>query len=184
MYRCDHGRSCCLLTLHSQVTAIAEFQVNGSRWRWVRAVKTSCILSIVQRSRSDDRQQTLIVDCTSRRALIRLQARFGTMPLLKSPTILKSPSPSALRAHLAQTSPTPLLLPDLVDTSAWPALKSWSLSDGLQSLRTAIGENTEVDVELGPRGRGYMDKRYQRVGMGFGQSSLPRSYRVDFIGPL
>jgi lysine-specific demethylase 8 len=36
-----------------------------------------------------------------------------------------------------------------------------------------VGENTEVDVEIGPRGRGYLDKRYQRVTMGFGSHLTP-----------
>lgn len=91
------------------------------------------------------------------------------MPLLKPPTTLRSPATSILRNHLAHHSPTPLLLPDLVRPAEWPALKSWVLSDGLKRLRENIGEDREVDVELGPRGRGYLDKGYKRVGMGFGE---------------
>ncbi|ORY32796.1 hypothetical protein BCR39DRAFT_350713 [Naematelia encephala] len=75
-------------------------------------------------------------------------------------------TPSALRAHLSQTAPSPLHLPGLV--SAWPALYKWTLSDGLRAIRDAVGEQRAVEVEVGQKGRGYLDQRYQRVTMGFG----------------
>jgi hypothetical protein len=33
-----------------------------------------------------------------------------------------------------------------------------------------VGEDKEVDVELGMKGRGYLDPKYQRISMGFGKS--------------
>lgn len=88
------------------------------------------------------------------------------------PRLAKSFSPVQLRAHLSQPSPTPLLLSDLIPEADWPASRSWSLTNGLSRLRSVIGENREVDVELGPRGRGYLDKGYKRIGMGFGEPLL------------
>ncbi|RSH87252.1 hypothetical protein EHS25_003161 [Saitozyma podzolica] len=82
------------------------------------------------------------------------------------PTSLPHPTPAQIRSHLATSSPTALHLPDLV--SAWPALRSWTLEDGLAPLREAVGEDMGVDIEMGPRGRGYLDERYRRVTMGFG----------------
>jgi hypothetical protein len=96
-------------------------------------------------------------------------------PLPRPPT-LSNPSPAALASHLAQTSPTPLLLPQL--TRDWPALAGpsrWGVHppDELSRLRQSIGEDRAVEVELGPRGRGYMDERYRRVTMGFGGCYSP-----------
>lgn len=78
-------------------------------------------------------------------------------------------TPTALRAHLAQPKPLPLHLPKLIDH--WPALRLWSLDDGLQVLRDGVGEEREVEIELGRKGRGYLDEGYQRVSMGFGKSA-------------
>lgn len=86
------------------------------------------------------------------------------------PTSLPHPTPTQLRSHLATSSPTSLHLPDLV--SSWPALRSWTLGDGLAPLREAVGEDMGVDIEMGPRGRGYLDERYRRVTMGFGKCEL------------
>lgn len=36
-----------------------------------------------------------------------------------------------------------------------------------------MGETREVDVELGKKGRGYLDPEYQRISMGFGMSTKP-----------
>ena len=85
-------------------------------------------------------------------------------------TSLPHPTPTQLRSHLASSRPTALHLPDLV--SSWPALSSWTLDDGLTQLREAVGEDMGVDVEMGPRGRGYLDERYRRVTMGFGERKL------------
>lgn len=98
---------------------------------------------------------------------------------LKSPRVVRSITAAQLRTHLSTPSPTPLLLPDLVTEAGWPA-RSWSLSDGLSRMRHVIGEDREVDVELGPRGRGYMDKGYKRISMGFGEYSLIHD-RLDKI---
>jgi hypothetical protein len=54
---------------------------------------------------------------------------------------------------------------------------------GLQSLRDSVGETKEVDVELGKKGRGYLDPEYQRISMGFGQSlhvSLTKANEQDY----
>jgi hypothetical protein len=48
-------------------------------------------------------------------------------------------------------------------------MKQWTLQDGLKVIREQVGEDREVDVELGRRGRGYLDEGYQRVSMGFGE---------------
>lgn len=76
-------------------------------------------------------------------------------------------TPTALKEHLA-SKPTALKLTGLA--AEWPALKSWRLDDGLAAIRQAAGENREVEVELGRKGRGYLDQGYQRVPMGLGGS--------------
>jgi hypothetical protein len=75
---------------------------------------------------------------------------------------------SALKTYLSAPRPTPLHLQGL--TEHWPASSLWTIFDGLQSLRDSVGETKEVDVELGKKGRGYLDPEYQRISMGFGQS--------------
>lgn len=71
-----------------------------------------------------------------------------------------------LSSHLAGKDALPLKLNKLV--SHWPATSSLSLDHDLSALRELVGEDTAVEVELGRRGRGYLDKGYQRVTMGFG----------------
>lgn len=75
-------------------------------------------------------------------------------------------SPAQLATHLASPNPAPLIIPHIADD--WPARSTWALSDGLQKLRHHIGEERAVEVELGPRGRGYLDQRYKRISVGFG----------------
>jgi len=77
---------------------------------------------------------------------------------------------AALKTHLSGARPVPLHLQGL--TENWPASSLWTIFDGLQALRDSVGETREVDVELGKKGRGYLDPEYQRISMGFGMSSL------------
>lgn len=87
-------------------------------------------------------------------------------------------TPTALAAHLGSKN-TPLLLRGLVEH--WPAMREWSIPpptpDGQQDaaalagLRAAVGEDTGMDVEVGPRGKGYLDPAWQRITMGFGRST-------------
>ena len=75
---------------------------------------------------------------------------------------------TALKSHLSAPRPNPLHLQGL--TEHWPASSLWTIFDGLQSLRDSVGETKEVDIELGKKGRGYLDPEYQRISMGFGTS--------------
>lgn len=86
-----------------------------------------------------------------------------TPPLARFvPTIFRS----ALRSHLASTPVLPLHIgSDL--TAHWSARSSWRISDDLAAIRAA-GEHKEVEVEVGKRGRGYLDPDYQRINMGLG----------------
>lgn len=79
-------------------------------------------------------------------------------------------SVQALKQHLAAERPLPLHLTGL--TSHWPASSLWTLNDGLAALRDGVGEDREVTVELGKKGRGYLDKDYQRISIGFGMSQV------------
>lgn len=79
----------------------------------------------------------------------------------------------ALRTHLATPKHQPLHVQEL--TAQWPASSLWTIYDGLQSLRDSVGETKEVDVELGKKGRGYLDPEYRRVSMGFGMSPFQGS---------
>ncbi|KAL7421645.1 hypothetical protein Q5752_003414 [Cryptotrichosporon argae] len=72
-------------------------------------------------------------------------------------------SPASLRAHLA-ASPGPLKLTGLIEH--WPAL-SWA-ADSVAGLRVSLGAGRLVEVELGRRGRGYLDKDWQRASMPLG----------------
>lgn len=74
--------------------------------------------------------------------------------------------PASLRAHLAQSRPTPVVLRGAA--AQWPALK-WGDDADLGRLRDAMGELTGVDVEVGRRGRGYLDDGWERMTMGFGE---------------
>lgn len=87
----------------------------------------------------------------------------------RSARYLANISAGQLRAELsADKFPRPVHVGrDLI--ADWPALRTWSLEDGLRRLRDGIGEHCEVDVELGPRGRGYLHKDHARVSMGFGK---------------
>ena len=49
----------------------------------------------------------------------------------------------------------------------WPARSAWRLSDDLAAIR-AVGEHKEVEIEVGKRGRGYLDPDFQRINMGLG----------------
>ena len=96
------------------------------------------------------------------------------LPSIPTARIVPHITPAVLSKHLAAARPTPLHLTGLVDH--WLALR-WSasttgLGGGLSQLRQAIGEHTEVEVEVGKRGRGYLDPDFQRVSMGFGASPL------------
>jgi lysine-specific demethylase 8 len=94
---------------------------------------------------------------------------------MKIPTApLATLTPAALRAHLART-PTPLILKGL--TNSWPKTADWHATDAegkltLDALRNVVGEDTAVEVEVGRRGRGYLDPDWQRVTMGFGELSV------------
>lgn len=87
--------------------------------------------------------------------------------VIKQCKTISNISPDTLRDHLAKPGCLPLRLPSIIDN--WPGIKNWELSDDLQALRTAVGETREVEVELGPKGRGYLDPNWQRVTMGFGK---------------
>ncbi|TXT07182.1 hypothetical protein VHUM_03352 [Vanrija humicola] len=78
---------------------------------------------------------------------------------------IPSLSVSALRAHLAGAAPRPLVLPGLV--AHWAASTEWQRPE-FGALRTQVGEHAAVDVELAPRGRGYLDPAWARHTMGFG----------------
>lgn len=80
-----------------------------------------------------------------------------------------STSAQALKTYLAGPNARPLHLTGLTDH--WPASSTWTLNDGLAAIRDAVGEEREVTVEMGKKGRGYLDKEYQRVSMGFGTST-------------
>jgi hypothetical protein len=86
----------------------------------------------------------------------------------------------ALRTHLSTPKHLPLHVQDL--TAQWPASSLWTIYDGLQALRDSVGETKEVDVELGKKGRGYLDPEYKRVSMGFGMSIPPSTCLVQLIG--
>lgn len=112
-------------------------------------------------------------------SFVRLKPGSTTLPILRN--------------HLATPQVRPLHLQGLTDH--WPASSLWTLNDGLASIRESVGDEREVTVELGKRGRGYLDPEYQRISMGFGTSpSLyldivpipldidhPRSTLVPFI---
>lgn len=78
----------------------------------------------------------------------------------------------ALKTHLGASAPGPRPLHLQGLTDHWPAASLWTLNDGLASIRTAVGDQREVTVEIGKKGRGYLDPEYQRVSMGFGMSPV------------
>ncbi|KAL1411573.1 hypothetical protein Q8F55_002537 [Vanrija albida] len=83
---------------------------------------------------------------------------------IRAAQTVPSLTPAALRAHLAAASPRPLLLPGLA--AHWPA-RAWQEPE-FGPLRAQVGEHAAVDVELAPRGRGYLDPAWRRQTMGFG----------------
>jgi hypothetical protein len=92
------------------------------------------------------------------------------MSFIKPARIHPSLTPSLLTTHLLSPSPHPLHLTNLI--SHYPALHKWQLSDDLSALRESL-ENREVEIEVGKRGRGYLDPDWQRLTMGFGESLCP-----------
>ncbi|ORX36577.1 hypothetical protein BD324DRAFT_626374 [Kockovaella imperatae] len=52
--------------------------------------------------------------------------------------------------------------------SHWSALTTWTLDDDLEGLKRDVGIDKSVEVELGKKGRGYLDKETSRVSMPFG----------------
>lgn len=91
-----------------------------------------------------------------------------TPPLAR---FLPSLTRSALATHLG-ASPKPLHIGAAL-TAHWPARTSWRLSDGLAAIRAA-GEDKEVEIEVGKRGRGYLHPDFQRIHMGLGRYRLWR----------
>lgn len=85
---------------------------------------------------------------------------------------IASVTPSVLKSHLAST-PRPLHIGESL-TSHWAARSKWQLSDGLAAIR-AVGEDKEVEIEVGKRGRGYLDPEFQRINMGLGGYPLRRA---------
>ncbi|WWC62115.1 uncharacterized protein I303_104705 [Kwoniella dejecticola CBS 10117] len=86
--------------------------------------------------------------------------------LIRPARSIASISPTQLQQHISTPPIHPLRLTGLI--SSWPALNQWRLSDGLQSIRKAVGEDKAVEIELGKKGRGYLHPDWQRVTMGFG----------------
>ena len=93
---------------------------------------------------------------------------------------LPSISLSALRAHLAGGAPEPLHLGQET-TQSWPARRTWSLRDDLQAIRQGR-EDMEVEVEVGRKGRGYLDPDFQRINMGLGMSVHARDRQRTQFG--
>ena len=83
-------------------------------------------------------------------------------------------TPSDLHAHLTSSTPSPLLLPGLI--RHWPALLDWKVTKGLGNLRSPDVEDKLVDVELGGKGKSYMDPDHRRVQMPLGESCFVDIY--------
>lgn len=81
-------------------------------------------------------------------------------------------TPTLLKSHLA-SSPLPLHVGESL-TAHWAARSTWRLEDDLSAIRRA-GEDKEVEIEVGKRGRGYLDPDFQRIHMGLGEYHLPGS---------
>jgi hypothetical protein len=79
---------------------------------------------------------------------------------------LSSITPAVLKTHLAG-SPLPLHIGESL-TAQWAARSKWRLNDGLAAIR-AVGEDREVEIEVGKPGRGYLDPDFQRIHMGLGK---------------
>lgn len=87
-------------------------------------------------------------------------------PLVRQAKSLAFLGPASLQNHLSNQPVLPLHLPSL--TSGWPALTIWRLENGLQRLREEIGEGRIAEIELGKKGRGYLDEEWRRIDMPFG----------------
>ena len=81
-------------------------------------------------------------------------------------TSVPNPTVSALRAYLSNADPMPLHITNLV--TSWPALKAWTLSDGLERLKEIVGEDRLIEIELVKRARGYLDPNFKKVQTSFG----------------
>lgn len=103
---------------------------------------------------------------TPRRFMTPVQLAAHLAPPLSSPpapttTATTDPAP----ADAEDREPVhghPVVLPDL--TKQWPTVTP-------ESLRGILGD-TSVEVELGRRGRGYLDTAWQRVEMPFCKLSI------------
>jgi hypothetical protein len=93
------------------------------------------------------------------------------MQRLKPPRALVKCTPAALKQHLSQAEPIPVLLPGLI--AHYRALKAWTIHDELNRFKQVVPAEREVDVEIGPKRRGYLDPQHARVPMGFGASNRP-----------
>ncbi|KAK1924289.1 hypothetical protein DB88DRAFT_489710 [Papiliotrema laurentii] len=71
----------------------------------------------------------------------------------------------ALREHLS-CAPTPLHVGQSL-TTHWAARQAWRTGDDFRAIRTGR-EDREVEIEVGKRGRGYLDPDFQRIHMGLG----------------
>ena len=100
----------------------------------------------------------------------QIQSQHDSMkPLqIRLARYLPTISTLAIRAHL-QSPAVPLHLGKHL-TSSWEAFARWRMDDGLQRLREDVGEDRVVEVELGKKGRGYLDPETRRVSVGFGTS--------------
>lgn len=94
------------------------------------------------------------------------------------------PGVESFVSHANRADAEPLLLPGLVkDQYPWPALKEWSHVDAngvetLAGMRNQYTADAIVDVEIGQKGRGYMDKAgWQKIQMPFGEHRATTAVR-------
>ncbi|CAO1619164.1 unnamed protein product [Sympodiomycopsis kandeliae] len=82
-------------------------------------------------------------------------------------------SVEAFVSHASEANAEPLLLPSLIkDQYPWRALTEWTHIDAngvetLSGMRNEHTANAIVDVEIGKKGRGYMDRGWQKIQMPF-----------------
>lgn len=96
---------------------------------------------------------------------VQLAAHLSPPSTTATPTAesaSSSPRPSDADASEEPIQGHPVVLPDL--TKQWPEITP-------ESLRSVLGESA-VEVELGRRGRGYLDPAWQRVEMPFCEPPL------------
>lgn len=106
----------------------------------------------------------------------------AVLPQLGGSIARACPSLDQFKTNLRTEAPKPMLLRGLVKPNgssnpfAWPAVRDWSnMNDqGLETLsgmRNGETEEMAVDVEVGLKGRGYMDKgaQWQKITMPFGE---------------